>query len=149
MRFVVWFLLFSVILEDPKAWGYLPIGGMNSYIADRSLSEPPFELHIVGSGWLLVPVELENVVTIHSGYNYSEFYNFVGSMDICVPAFSDNGYYEAQASSTVVMAVQCNVSLQFVDFKSTPSNLWSFRHPSSRQTVCGRHTHISTMTEQL
>lgn len=42
-----------------------------------------------------------------------EFYALMSEMDICVPAFStqsaDHGYYEAQASSTFAMAVECNV----------------------------------------
>lgn len=44
----------------------------------------------------------------HSSFA-KEFYAMMGGMDVCVPAFAENGYYEHQASSTFVMAVECNV----------------------------------------
>ncbi len=35
----------------------------------------------------------------------------MGKMDICLPAFSDDAYYEQQASSTFAMALECDVPI--------------------------------------
>ncbi|KAJ7031326.1 hypothetical protein C8F04DRAFT_960524 [Mycena alexandri] len=103
------------LARDPTVWGYLPLGTEDdaSYVVDTTLPDPPFRLFLVGSGWLEIPRELENMVLIRAGLSYPDFYALMSSMDICVTAFesADNGYYEAQASSTFAMAVECNVPL--------------------------------------
>ncbi|KAJ7773484.1 hypothetical protein B0H16DRAFT_1304851 [Mycena metata] len=103
------------LARDPTVWGYLPLGPEEdaSYVVNTSLPDPPFRLFLVGSGWLQIPHELENIVLIRAGLSYPDFYALMSSMDICVTAFesADNGYYEAQASSTFAMAVECNVPL--------------------------------------
>ncbi|KAG6830880.1 hypothetical protein H0H92_014245 [Tricholoma furcatifolium] len=99
------------IVEDPSAWGYLPLGDQDSFVVDDRLSTPPFQLFTLGSGELEVPVELKNVVRVITGLTYPEFYHIMSDMDICVPAFAENGYFHDQASSTFAMAVQCNVPL--------------------------------------
>ncbi|KAJ7126792.1 hypothetical protein C8R44DRAFT_617561 [Mycena epipterygia] len=102
--------------RNATVWGYLPLAAEDApYIADPALADPPFRLFLVGSGYLKIPHELENIVIIRDGLNYTEFYALMSEMDICVPAFStqnaDYGYYEAQASSTFAMAVECNVPI--------------------------------------
>ncbi|KAJ6458883.1 hypothetical protein DFH09DRAFT_1231861 [Mycena vulgaris] len=101
------------LLRDPKVWGYLPLAAEDAaYVVDTTLPDPPFRLFLVGSGWLEIPHELQNLVLIRAGLNYSDFYTLMSDMDICVPAFSGgNGYYEDQASSTFAMAVECNVPI--------------------------------------
>ncbi|KAJ7476079.1 hypothetical protein FB451DRAFT_1034412 [Mycena latifolia] len=101
------------LLRDPKIWGYLPLAAEDgAYEVDTSLADPPFRLFLVGSGYLEIPHELQNMVLIRAGLNYSDFYTLMSDMDICVPAFSGgNGYYEDQASSTFAMAVECNVPI--------------------------------------
>ncbi|KAJ7455257.1 hypothetical protein B0H11DRAFT_2067394 [Mycena galericulata] len=101
------------LARDPTTWGYLPLAADDaSYIVDTSLADPPFRLFLVGSGYLEIPHELENIIFIRNGLNYSDFYALMSTMDICVPAFSPhNGYYDSQASSTFAMAVECNVPI--------------------------------------
>ncbi|KAF7336776.1 putative eukaryotic translation initiation factor 5 [Mycena venus] len=62
--------------------------------------------------WLEIPHELKNMVFVHTGLSYPDFYKLMSEMDICVPAFfGDHSYYEDQASSTFAMAVECNVPI--------------------------------------
>jgi hypothetical protein len=100
-----------LLLENPKAWGYLPLGDQPSFVTDESLPDPPFRLYIVGSGYLDLPVELKNVVSLHVDLEYDDYYTFMNTMDICIPAFANEEYYIMQASSTMAMAVECNVSV--------------------------------------
>ncbi|KAJ7261789.1 hypothetical protein B0H12DRAFT_1013278 [Mycena haematopus] len=100
--------------RDPTVWGYLPLGTEDdaSYVVDTTLSDPPFRLFLIGSGWLDIPPELKNIVLVRDGLSYPDFYKLMSEMDICVPAFSaDHGYYDDQASSTFAMAVECNVPI--------------------------------------
>ncbi|KAF7356316.1 putative eukaryotic translation initiation factor 5 [Mycena venus] len=102
------------LARDPKVWGYLPLGTEKnaSYAVDTTLPDPPFHLHLIGSGSLRIPQELKNVVAVHTKLSYPDFYQLMGSMDICVPGFaSGNWYYDAQASSTFAMAVECDVPI--------------------------------------
>jgi hypothetical protein len=93
-------------------WGYLPLDGGPSFIADTSLKDPPFKLHLVGSGWINVPPELKNVIIFHTNLNYDKYYDVMAAMDICIPAFGPRRiYYAMQASSTVAMCMQTDVSL--------------------------------------
>lgn len=60
---------------------------------------------------MVLPPELENVVIFHVGLNYDEYYDVMAGMDVCVPAFGPNDdYYLLQASSTVAMCMQVDVS---------------------------------------
>lgn len=96
---------------NPEAWGYHPLGDRASFVPSHQSLAPPFELALVGSGSLDVPQELAYMVSVHRGLDYTDFYHLVSSMDIVVPAFADNGYYENQASSTVAMAVELDVPI--------------------------------------
>ncbi|KAF4571606.1 hypothetical protein EYR36_008948 [Pleurotus pulmonarius] len=98
------------LAESPRKWGYLPLHDRDSYIADPE-DPSPFHLYLIGSGHIDVPTELKNIVTMHVNLEYSAFYELMGSMDICIPAFAENGYYEHQASSTFTMALECDVPI--------------------------------------
>jgi hypothetical protein len=100
-----------LFLENPKAWGYLPLGDQPSFVANENLPDPPFRLYILGSGDLDFPVELKNVVSLQAGLEYNDYYTFMNTMDICIPAFASEEYYTTQASSTMILAVECNVSV--------------------------------------
>jgi hypothetical protein len=94
-------------------WGYLPLGNMPSFTQDKSLSYPPFHLHLAGSGHLDIPQELLEVVVTHTDLNYRQYYDLMGGMDVCIPAFAGTGseYFLAQASSTVAMCTEVGVSV--------------------------------------
>lgn len=70
--------------DDPTVWGYLPLLSTPgaSYEPDHSLRSPPFRLFLLGSGWLEIPVELKNIVTMHVDLNYTGKERF-GIMIIC------------------------------------------------------------------
>lgn len=63
-------------VEDPAAWGYLPLGDQPSFtrIPPSQMtgsSEPePFQLFLLGSGHLDIPLELQNVVVVKTGLTY-------------------------------------------------------------------------------
>jgi len=72
---------------------------------------PHFKLHLVGNGNMDISPELENILILHNGLDYMEFYAFMSGMDVCVPSFardSDTNYVN-QASSTVAMCTENNV----------------------------------------
>jgi len=95
--------------ESPESWGYLPLGDGPSYIPDSSLVDPPFKLHLVGSGSLDLPPELKNVVVFHVDLSYREYYDVMGLIDICVPAFGPSDkYYVEQASATAHTCLETN-----------------------------------------
>jgi len=47
---------------------------------------PHFKLHLVpvGDGNMDIPPELENIMILHNGLDYTEFYAFMSGMDVCV-----------------------------------------------------------------
>jgi len=72
--------------------------------------DPPFKLYLVGSGSLDLPSELKNVVVLHVNLNYREYYDIMGEIDICVPAFGPSDkYYVEQASATAHTCLETNV----------------------------------------
>jgi len=98
---------------DPYAWGYLPLEDSSpSFLPDTTINNPPFKLHLVGSGWIDVPTELKNLIIFHTNLNYSEFYSVMSNMDVCVPAFlaTKDQNYKRQASSSIAMCMEVNVS---------------------------------------
>lgn len=69
-------------------WGYSPLrGGSEVYEVHHNSALEPFKLHLVGDGLLDIPEALENVVVIHRGLSYFDFYALMQSMDVVVPAF--------------------------------------------------------------
>ncbi len=74
-------------------------------------------MHLAGSGKLDVPVALKNIIVFHTNLNYSQFYDLMSTMDICVPAFPNaDEYFEMKASSTPAMCLESHVSLLFVPY---------------------------------
>ncbi|KAG8950211.1 hypothetical protein FRC04_007845 [Tulasnella sp. 424] len=108
---VLWDLA-GAIKTNPKLWGYLPPNpGTTEFLPDPS--DEPFQLHLIGAqGWIDdFPSELRNVVKFHRDLDYYQYYELMQSMDVVLPAFANSHYYDEKASSTVVMAIQCNVPL--------------------------------------
>lgn len=98
-------------IEDPESWGYLPLYNEPSFVPKAGSIYPPFKLHLVGSGLMDLPLELKNVVIFHVQLDYNQYYDIMAGMDICVPAFGPSSdYYTVQASSTVAMCMETNVS---------------------------------------
>jgi hypothetical protein len=97
--------------EDPRAWGYLPLSISDQvYQVDNSSSLQPFQLHLIGNaGDPQVPASLSNVVRIHSDLDYDDYFSLINSMDLAIPAWSTLEYYEAKASFTMAISIECNV----------------------------------------
>ena len=102
---------------DPESWGYSRLevdGGDSTFIPLPDITPnnpPPFQLHLVGHGYIVIPPELQSVVILHNGLDYTEYYALMSGMDVCVPAFardSDTNYV-SQVSSTVAMCMENNV----------------------------------------
>ena len=116
---------FFLLVVDPESWGYsrLQVDGGNSTFVPLPDTPPnhapPFKLHLVGHGYMVIPPEFENIVILHNGLDYPEFYTLMSEMDVCLPAFardSDTNYV-SQASSTVVMCLENNVRASiWIDF---------------------------------
>jgi len=103
---------------EPELWGYsrLQVGEDSKFIplSNTTLNHSaPFQVHLVGNGWMDIPPELSNIVIIHSGLAYTEYYALLGGMDVCLPAFprDSDAYYVHQASSTVLMCMENNVPI--------------------------------------
>ncbi|KAI0637638.1 hypothetical protein C8Q77DRAFT_1048120 [Trametes polyzona] len=103
--------LIASLHEDPGAWGYHPLEGRKSFVPDPNSHAPPFQLLLVGSGWLEIPEELAYIVSMHTDLPYSGFYQLIAGCDIVVPAFADNTYLTVQASSTMALATELNVPI--------------------------------------
>jgi len=110
------FNLILLLAVDPESWGYTREvdGGNYLFVPSPDTTPnhlPPFQLHLVGHGYMVIPPELENIVILHNGLDYTEFYALMSGMDICVPAFARDSdiNYVSQASSTVAMCMENNV----------------------------------------
>ncbi|KAI0829271.1 hypothetical protein BC628DRAFT_1315386 [Trametes gibbosa] len=103
--------LIASLHEDPFAWGYHPLDGRKSFVPAPDSAAPPFQLLLVGSGWLEIPEELAYIVTMHTELPYNDFYKLISDCDIVVPAFADNTYFTVQASSTMALATELNVPI--------------------------------------
>ncbi|KAI0366212.1 hypothetical protein BV20DRAFT_952667 [Pilatotrama ljubarskyi] len=103
--------LIASLNEDPGAWGYHPLEGRKSFVPDANSVAPPFQLLLVGSGWLEIPEELAYVVTMHTDLRYDDFYKLIANCDVVVPTFADNTYLTVQASSTIALATELNVPI--------------------------------------
>ena len=67
-----------------------PIGENRTFVPDPQ-SPAPFQLLIVGIGWLQIPEELAHVVSLHLDLPYKAFYELISRTDIVLPAFSGLG----------------------------------------------------------
>ncbi|OCH93915.1 hypothetical protein OBBRIDRAFT_723822 [Obba rivulosa] len=101
--------------DDPAVWGYQPLGERESFMPDLRSKDLPFQLYLVGSGWMDIPTELAYMVNVYRDLDYPDFYAVVADMDVVVPAFSEFSYYLMQASSTVAMAVELDVPILATD----------------------------------
>lgn len=114
------------IHQDPEAWGYTktlpwePVPSLN-----------PFTIHLMGNGKedeLDIPNNVRPLIKMWKDVDYPKYYEMIAKMDILVPNFNAHGGceysllllsrleahaqsldYVGQASSSVVMAVECNV----------------------------------------
>lgn len=81
--------LASELASDPVAWGYHPLVAEEPSFRPNPTDEiPPFVLHLAGNGDMEVPVLLKNVVQVHTGLGYPEFFKLMSSMDVALPSFS-------------------------------------------------------------
>ncbi|KAL7414541.1 hypothetical protein BDY24DRAFT_385586 [Mrakia frigida] len=103
---------------DPRPWGYHPLSSTTSPTTYLPIKDdpsiPPFYLHLAGNGDITVPEKLAHIVKVHVGLSYPDFFALMSSMDVALLAFSASqkgGYFEVQASSSVAMAVMCEVPL--------------------------------------
>ncbi|KAI0699808.1 hypothetical protein BC835DRAFT_1267341 [Cytidiella melzeri] len=103
--------LIASLHDDAPSWGYHALGTRKSFVPNHRASVPPFELYLVGSGYIEIPEELAYMVTIHHDLDYEDFYRLIAGCDIVVPAFSSFIYYREMASSTVALAVELNVPI--------------------------------------
>lgn len=134
--------LLAELQLDPRPWGYHRVGNEPEYIPNPTLDITPFVLHLAGNGDMVVPKELTNVVRIHKNLPYNDFFETMHSMDIAFTAFTSaskeetkGGYYEVQASSSVAMAMMCQVPLLTTHhiekvYTYTSSPLVSIHRPS-------------------
>ncbi|KAE9383833.1 hypothetical protein BT96DRAFT_929574 [Gymnopus androsaceus JB14] len=95
----------DAFIRSPATWGWKGVEGSPFQpILDAS----PFTLHLVGQvnpeHHVLIPTELKDVVHIHEGLPYPEFYQFISQADIMVPAFMQRGSYEDTTSSSIAAA---------------------------------------------
>ncbi|KAL6300681.1 hypothetical protein BKA93DRAFT_739936 [Sparassis latifolia] len=103
--------LIADLTVDPGVWGYLPLDGRAAFAPDPHAPRARFELLLVGSGEIEVPGELAGVVSVHRDLDYPEFYALIAGADVLLPAFSQFGYYDNQASFTTSTAVQLNIPM--------------------------------------
>jgi len=98
---------------EPELWGYsrLQVGEESTFIPLLNTTSPPFKLHLIGSGGVVIPPELKNIVVTYGGINYTDFYTLLSEMDVCLPAFSrsSDAYYVYQASSVILKCYENNV----------------------------------------
>ncbi|KAG8901341.1 hypothetical protein FRC00_007754 [Tulasnella sp. 408] len=98
--------------EDSRGWGYRWNTEETKYVADPAAPHPPFVLHLVGGGKIIIPKELQDVVVKDTDLDTVPFYELIQSVDVVVPAFSEHGgYLVRQASSTIHTAVMNHVPL--------------------------------------
>ncbi|KAF8211815.1 hypothetical protein K438DRAFT_1958888 [Mycena galopus ATCC 62051] len=92
-------------LKSPSIWGW---NGTEGSAFQPVTGASPFTLHLVGQAnpadAVVIPVELQDVVQIHPGLPYLEFYRFISEADIMLPTFKQRGSYEDSASSSIAAA---------------------------------------------
>lgn len=110
--------LLAELKLDPKPWGYHRVGADPEFVPNPTAEITPFVLHLAGNGDITIPAELANVVRVHRNLAYDDFFRIMHSMDVALLAFTPasseetkGGYYEVQASSSVAMAMMCEVPL--------------------------------------
>jgi hypothetical protein len=77
-------LLCDAATDDPAAWGY-ETNDDGRFVETKHRtggSITPFKLHLLGEhvGNVTWPDQLQDVIRVHSGLNYSEYYDVLTSM---------------------------------------------------------------------
>lgn len=121
---------------SPAVWGYRPAEAGSPFMPDPDAS--PFQLLLLGQmkekDPLQIPIELEEVVSIHEGLSFNDYYHALAKSvsfssyitrsrnhgpcsillaetkkDILIPAFAHRGYFENTASSSMGAGVIARV----------------------------------------
>jgi hypothetical protein len=68
--------------DDPAVWGYDVTGEDERFQAKTSSLLTPFSLHLIGEhvGGVTWPHELDNVIHVHSGLDYEDYYELLSTM---------------------------------------------------------------------
>nr|XP_031857893.1 uncharacterized protein CI109_006689 [Kwoniella shandongensis]KAA5524965.1 hypothetical protein CI109_006689 [Kwoniella shandongensis] len=109
--------LHEAIQADPAAWGYLPLSTEpnSTYVSAKNPARPPVTAHFIGSlaptSQLEIPNPMRDMVFIHSGLPYSDFYRLLGSMDMVLPAFIGWTYLERKLSSAIPAGIVSRVPI--------------------------------------
>ncbi|KAK8850315.1 hypothetical protein IAR55_004232 [Kwoniella newhampshirensis] len=109
--------LHDAMQVDPAAWGYLPLSSEPNatYVSANDAARPPVTAHFIGSlaptSKLEIPDSMRDMVYIHSGLSYSDFYRLLGSMDLVLPAFIGWTYLEKKLSSAIPAGVVSRVPI--------------------------------------
>lgn len=159
-------LLVQPTVDDSSAWGRLPSEERSSFVLDPNSQDPPFRLLLVGSGYIEVPPELAFLAAVYQNLEYSDFYAIIAEADIIVPAFAQYAYvskliffificlpmhrtdYEAQASSTISLAVELEAQGLTFYFGTPANRIIPSQVPILQLNGCARYMVILMMSEQ-
>jgi len=64
-----------------------------------------------------IPPALSNVIHVHTNLDYDKFFLVIQSMDLILPGFATEQYYEIKTSSTMPMSLECAHTSQSVDVR--------------------------------
>ncbi|WVQ95756.1 hypothetical protein IAU59_002855 [Kwoniella sp. CBS 9459] len=110
--------LHQALQADPALWGYEPLSTSvvnATYQPSRDATRPPVSLHFIGSlapsSKLEIPDSMRDMVHIHSGLAYTDFYRLLGSMDLVLPAFIGWTYLEKKLSSAIPAGIVSKVPI--------------------------------------
>ena len=84
-------------------WGYLPPSSQTSPFVPLPKSKDHFVLHLAGNGNpdFISARLVDHVVKVHKGLSYLDFFSLMGSMDVVLPAFTEEGGCESRALSLI------------------------------------------------
>ncbi|OCF41271.1 hypothetical protein I317_04929 [Kwoniella heveanensis CBS 569] len=110
--------LHQALQVDPALWGYEPLltSVVNAtYQPAKDGTRPPVSLHFIGNlaptSKLEIPDSMRDMVHIHSGLVYTDFYRLLGSMDLVLPAFIGWTYLEKKLSSAIPAGIVSKVPI--------------------------------------
>lgn len=123
--------------DDPRSWGYLPLGTSKDAVyepdskatSDTSIPDP-FILHLAGRGGIDIPHTLRDVVRVHRDLDYEEFYDLMHTMDLVLPAFSDDS---CASPSSPLLTSHILISFWWLIFRLRPTSKLDVRHGTSKQ----------------
>ncbi|ORY31811.1 hypothetical protein BCR39DRAFT_525500, partial [Naematelia encephala] len=95
------------VQADSSVWGYKLESGI--YVPDPSSAVEPAKFYLVGklhaSFDLNIPSEIASMIEIVSDLEFEEFYLFLASMDLLVPAFGSDDYLNGKLSSVIPISL--------------------------------------------